>query len=409
MLLSFKFVETRLQMMLGLGVLLLGRAIALPWDSRDGGRLSEAVRTENSALTAAVCLGMSFWKRRRIAEFLGAIGLNPIFLDRVDEAVALAVEKGGLLAVWGGREMPGLTAAASAAKVPLARIEDGFLRSVGLGADFTQAVSIVVDRTGIYYDPTGPSDLENILNEAEFGADLIARARRLRQLVVSGGITKYNVGADLPDIADAARGRRRIFIPGQVEDDRSVLLGGAGIKTNLELLETVRGRNPDAFILYKPHPDVDAGHRQGAVSDERVRRFADGILRNVSSDAILAAVHEVHTLTSLAGFEALLRGLKVVVHGRPFYAGWGLTADLAPPPRRRRVLTLDELVAGVLILYPLYLDPVTRQACGPETVIERFAEAALWRPSPLVRLRRLQGLVARRWRGLGFTSAAENR
>jgi capsular polysaccharide export protein len=396
-------------MMLGLGAVLLGRATGFPRNSRDDARLSEvAPQQANSGRGVAVCLGMSFWKRRRIAEFLAAIDLNPIFLDSLDDAIAMATEKGGVLAVWAGREMPGLAAAARAADISVTRIEDGFLRSVGLGADFTQAVSIVVDRTGIYFDPTAPSDLETILNEAEFGPELVSRAQRLRRLVVSRGITKYNVGAKLPVIA-SAHGRRRIFVPGQVEDDRSVTLGGAGTRSNLELLEAVRDRNPDAFILYKPHPDVDAGHRQGAVPDEGVRRFADGILRNVSTDAILAAIDEVHTLTSLAGFEALLRGRKVVVHGKAFYAGWGLTTDLAPPPRRRRALTLDELVAGVLILYPLYLDPVTRQRCDPETVIERFAEAALWRPSPLVRLRRLQGLAARGWRGLGFASAAENR
>jgi capsular polysaccharide export protein len=54
-------------------------------------------------------------------------------------------------------------------------------------------------------------------------------------------------------------------------------------------------------------------------------------------------------------------------------------------------------VAGALILYPRYLDPVTRLPCGPELVIERLADPELWRPSFLVAARRIQGLLARRW------------
>jgi capsular polysaccharide export protein len=58
---------------------------------------------------------------------------------------------------------------------------------------------------------------------------------------------------------------------------------------------------------------------------------------------------------------------------------------------------LEELVAGVLILYPRYLDPVTRLPCGPEIIIERLADPELWRPGLLVAARRLQGVLARRW------------
>jgi capsular polysaccharide export protein len=87
-------------------------------------------------------------------------------------------------------------------------------------------------------------------------------------------------------------------------------------------------------------------------------------------------VDAVHVLTSLAGFEALLRGRAVTCHGTPFYAGWGLTRDLAPVPARRgRALTLDALVAGVLILYPRYLDPVSGLPCPPEVLVERMARA----------------------------------
>ncbi|RZK90897.1 MAG: capsular biosynthesis protein, partial [Methylobacterium sp.] len=63
------------------------------------------------------------------------------------------------------------------------------------------------------------------------------------------------------------------------------------------------------------------------------------------------------------------------VHGRPFYAGWGLTEDLAPGADRGRRLAHDELVAGALLLYPLYLDPVTLKPCSAEQLLDRLAAA----------------------------------
>jgi capsular polysaccharide export protein len=124
-------------------------------------------------------------------------------------------------------------------------------------------------------------------------------------------------------------------------------------------------------------------------------RFADAVI-NRPIATILAEIDEVHVLTSLTGFEALLRGLKVVVYGRPFYAGWGLTEDVTAIDRGRR-LSLEELVAGALILYPRYLDPVTRLPCAPELLVERMADPQLWRVGPLVIARRWQGFLARRW------------
>jgi capsular polysaccharide export protein len=105
----------------------------------------------------------------------------------------------------------------------------------------------------------------------------------------------------------------------------------------------------------------------------------------------------VSVWTSLAGFEALLRGRIVVTYGQPFYAGWGLTRDQAPLERRRRRLQLEELVAGALILYPLYVDPATGLPCGPEVLVARLAQPEYWRPSLLTRARRIQGRLRRRW------------
>lgn len=359
--------------------------------------LSDWRRVADQNQRIVSCVGMSIWKQGRMRDLLAAPGHAPRFRTRTAAAVRLAKAEGGAVAVWATREPPDLARAAEGAGVPVVRVEDGFLRSVGLGADFMPAASIIADRKGLYYDPSAPSGLDDILSTTDFSPALLERARKLTHKLVAGGITKYNVGGDMPYIG-APSGARILFVPGQVENDRSVLLGGTGTYSNFELLKQVRHANSDAFILYKPHPDVDAGYRPGAIPDADALRLADRVVRGVSSAAIIAAVDEIHTLTSLVGFEALVRGKHVVVYGQPFYAGWGLTRDHAPVPHRTRRLTLEQLVAGVLILYPRYIDPVTRLPCGPEVLIERLSHPELWRPGLLVRLRRIQGAVTRRLR-----------
>jgi capsule polysaccharide export protein KpsC/LpsZ len=41
-----------------------------------------------------------------------------------------------------------------------------------------------------------------------------------------------------------------------------MLLGGAGV-SNLELLKRARAMEPGARIIWRPHPDVEAGLRRG--------------------------------------------------------------------------------------------------------------------------------------------------
>jgi capsular polysaccharide export protein len=97
---------------------------------------------------------------------------------------------------------------------------------------------------------------------------------------------------------------------------------------------------------------------------------------DASIAACLDAADEVHTMTSLVGFEALLRGKRVVTYGLPFYAGWGLTADRHKLTRRNRRLTLDELVAGVLLRYPRYVSDASGEFTTAEAAVERLAATA---------------------------------
>ncbi|OBY24453.1 capsular polysaccharide biosynthesis protein [Leisingera sp. JC1] len=321
--------------------------------------------------------GMRLWKRKPLQKFFGA------------ERRVLFTEDQGKAQASGRRRMVWASKAAET-HADAARVEDGFLRSRGLGAELVPPLSLVTDRKGIYYDPRQPSDLDALISRrVEMTQAEERRAERLVQSLIRDGVSKYNLGG----AATALPEGRRILVPGQVEDDASILCGAGEIRTNQDLLRAVRAANPDAVIIYKPHPDVEAGLRQGQIKAEEL---ADLVACQADPMALLAAVEEVWTITSLLGFEALLRGVKVTALGTPFYAGWGLTTDLAPvPPWRRAQVPLLGLAHAALIDYPRYFDPVTGQPCPPEVAVMRLRQGHLPHPGLSNRLlSKLQGLFA---------------
>jgi capsular polysaccharide export protein len=305
----------------------------------------------------------SIWKKPIVRRFFS--GSSVVFVRS-----ASRVPVGGTLAVWGRKPFSGKLPE----EVQLIRLEDGFLRSVGLGADLIRPMSWVIDASGIYYDATQPSDLEMLLQKTEFAPELLARAAKLRERVVNAGLTKYNVGSSGWHRPPGAA--RVILVPGQVESDASLRYGAPGVCTNLGLLRRVREANPDAFVIYKPHPDVVAGLRRKGRGEDEAARWCDEIVVDADMGQMLPQVDEVHTLTSLAGFEALLRGKAVTCYGQPFYAGWGLTTDIEPVLRRSRRLSLDMLVACTLILYPVYISRATGGFVTPEQAMD---ELLAWR------------------------------
>ena len=341
-------------------------------------QLEAEVRAFREDRFGHVALGMRLWKRGRLQAMFG--GEKPLrFIDDPTRAVALAGAEGRGLLVWAGTESAGLAA-------PVIRqVEDGFLRSTGLGADLVPPLSLVADDLGIYYDPRRESRFERLMAAPllPFGA---ARAERLVASLIAAGLSKYNLAAaTLPDLPPG----HRILIPGQVEDDASIRLGAGAVRSNLGLVQAARAANPDAVLIYKPHPDVEAGLRPGRISAADLAGLADAVARHADPIALIAACDEVWTMTSLMGFEALLRGKPVTCLGAPFYAGWGLTRDLGPVPERRlhaadgAPLPRPDRLAlahAALIAYPRYFDPVSRRPCPPEVVVERLAQGTV--PAP---------------------------
>jgi capsular polysaccharide export protein len=355
-------------------------------------QLEAEVRALRADRAGHVAIGMRLWKRGRLQAFFGR-EKPVIFQDDPDKALALAQRTGRGILVWAAKH-PELAAPG------LKRVEDGFLRSRGLGARLVPPLSLVTDDAGIYYDPTRPSQLEALIT-APLPPGGRARAEALVAALVARRLSKYNLAAPpLPPLPAGAK----ILVPGQVEDDASIRLGAGAVKTNLGLLQAARRAHPLATILYKPHPDVEAGLRPGGLSPKLCEDLADLVLPQADPVALIEACDAVWTMTSLLGFEALLRGKKVTCLGAPFYAGWGLTEDLGPVPRRRHHAAdghplprpdLATLVHAALIAYPRYFDPVSHRPCPPEVALDRLAEGNIPRPSLALRsLAKLQGLLA---------------
>jgi len=355
----------------------------------------------NRTITAA--FGFGQWKQQTVDALLwngrdAHVDFAPATSQRLAE-----VGEGETIALWKARVPAEFLAECERRSAPVHEVEDGFIRSVGLGANCVPPLSIIVDAVGVHYDPSRPSGLENLLVGGDFDPELLARAAELRRLVVESGISKYEVGG--ARIERPGGVRRHVLVTGQVEDDRSVLSGAAGVAGNLDLLRRARAAEPDAFIIYKPHPDVLSGHRKGHVTEADALRHADIIMADQPISALLDMVDAIHVMTSLAGFEALLRGKEVFTHGVPFYAGWGLTRDLGSvPERRNRRRSLDELVAATLLLYPRYLDPVTGLPCSPEILVKRLKSGVTHQSRVIVLLRRTQGSIRRIATRLGFAA-----
>lgn len=277
------------------------------------------------------------------------------------------------------------------------RVEDGFLRSMGLGATLVRPLSLVFDDIGIHYDASKPSRLEIILQEHDFTSWEIDRARTLRQSIVANGLTKYN----LPnaDHIELPTHKKTILVIGQVEDDASILSNLSSIRSNLELIRAARRLNPNAFLAYKPHPDVAAGLRRGAVERKQLQELVDLVLDRHSITPLYDIFDEIHTISSTSGFEAIIRGERPVVWGTPFYSGWGLDDNKSgiELPRRTRRLSVDQLIAATLILYPRYVHPRSRRLCRAESIVHALQQAREPRANLMDTLsRQLMSFFARR-------------
>lgn len=304
-------------------------------------------------------VGFSLWKRAFMRAFCQPLATELRFV-RTPPAQLAADEQ---VLVWGSR-YPELAN-------PI-RVEDGFIRSRGLGSNLCRPSSLSIDPVGIYFDSRRPSGLEQLLNEQPLNEQALARGAALVDLLRQHGVSKYNVGTVQP-FTPPGDGRSLVLVVGQVDGDASILTGSPVIRSNEQLLWAVRAARPEAHILFKPHPDVVAGNRAGAISAECLASCVDSQVLDLGLTSLYPHVDELHTMTSLSGFEALVQGVKVTTWGQPFYSGWGLTEDIHPAERRQRALPLAALVYLTLVAYPRYIDWQSGLWMSPEQLIRQLA------------------------------------
>ena len=280
--------------------------------------------------------------------------------------------------IWSFNEEEEISKYAVENNIPIYRIEDGFIRSIGLGSMHTPPYSLCLDKKGMYFDSSKPSDLEDILNFYDFQSDtsLLKQAREAMERLTTLGISKYN-HVEKKDSSKyyGTKHNKRILVIGQVEDDASILRGSKIRWTNNQLVLLAKEENPEAEIIYKPHPDVLTGRRPKQSDPKDIKHIAKVIEEPLSLVDAFQTIDHVYTITSLAGFEALIRGIPVTTVGAPFYSNWGLTDDRQKVSRRKRKLSIEELFAGAYILYPKYIDPNTGENISLKRTIELLANS----------------------------------
>ncbi|WP_085061107.1 capsular polysaccharide biosynthesis protein [Campylobacter jejuni] len=324
-------------------------------------------------------LGFTLWKRHFIKPFFKAKDNEIIFLNSIKSLVRYKLKEDDKFFIWGKKYDENTLKNLLLVKAKeqnltnftpkVSLVEDGFIRSISLGSDLTRPFSLIVDDKGLYIDPNKASKLEELLQNEIFDENMLNRAKNIIKILLENRFSKYN-GLKHEDLKINAKiGQKIILIPAQVEDDASMILGGFGLST-LDLLKEVRSKNQDAYIIFKPHPDVLSGNRVGLKDETLILEFCDEIVKDCSIDSAIKIADEIHTITSTSGFDALLRAKKVFTYGMPFYAGWGLTKDKYRCERRTRKLSLEELVAGALIAYPRYINPKTKTLCEIEVCLD---------------------------------------
>ena len=314
-------------------------------------------------------VGFSLWKRAFLTKFLGGLAESFKFVKSAQQASALAKAGDGVL-IWGAKDYD----YAPPAGVKLFRCEDAFIRGKGLGAELKRPQSLIVDRRGVYFDGSQPSDLEQAINNITLSAEQIDRGTQLRKLLVNQRISKYNLTGKPDHLFSGAKpAQKKLLVTGQVDSDASIRYGSHEVRSNLALLQRVRDYVPDAYIVYKPHPDVVMAGRAGHIPEDEVLKWADRLATDSDIFDCIAQCDALHVMTSLAGFEALLQHKTVHTWGTPFYSGWGLTVDHHPYERRLATRTIDELVYFAHCHYPRYINWATKRFTTPERMIQNLA------------------------------------
>jgi capsular polysaccharide export protein len=330
--------------------------------------VGEDWRDQDSKKPVAILWGFNNWKwgfvKAYLPEYRTAFAPRKILSLPSLLAIRRFPIAPSVVIFWGYTEPWLVRWYAEMKNIKILRMEDGFIRSSSLGASHSTPYSLVLDDVGLHYNPNGPSAIENILNHHQFTESELATANECLKLMIDLRLSKYNPAALDKEHLGTIKIRKRVAVLGQVDNDMSIRLGNPDGWTMTELIRLAKIENPDAEILYRPHPDIYKGFQRSRFRLRSVEKFCQISTPDIPLVDFLDTVDHVYTITSLSGFEALLRGKKVTVVGAAFYAGWGVTDDRMSFPSRRRKCTLPELFFGIYLKYPRYLANINDSEIG---------------------------------------------
>lgn len=333
---------------------------------------------ENKKL--AILVGFNPWKREiasaylkdyKTAFLMGKVTLNKIkrlndtFIKNIDE-------KEITFFIWGkkddfffSRYLDSLKL--KGIKVNKVYVEDGFVRSINSGVLHSRPASLTFDTVANHFE-NKENDLEKLLSNYKLSEHEKAEAKIYLDIFRDLRITKYfdPNPFDNEKFENEISNKKAVLVIGQVEDDASIITSKSKIKTNHELVSLAIKENPNSKIYYRPHPDYFAEIREDK-NKNNVYKLCDVLSPATSIFEILGVVDKVYTISSLAGFEAVIHGKSVAVLGTPFYSNWGLTDDRTTINRRQRKLSIEEIFYIAYIKYPKYMSMVSDE---PSSLIE---------------------------------------
>ncbi|WP_298982912.1 hypothetical protein [uncultured Roseibium sp.] len=263
--------------------------------------------------------------------------------------------------------------AAIAHAIPYVAVEDGFLRSINPGSK-EPPFSMIIDRTGVYYDARQPSDLEAFIRRRAQIEDLHQETRKAMAFLRDNRLSKYNNSTlhDISELPEISTSRNEcVLVVDQTAGDASITGGLATDHSFSSMLASALSENPKSQILLRVHPESMSGAKPGHFSEGQLRQLAatnNDIAKALNSRRIrltpepinpwllLENCSKTYCISSQLGFEALIAGCEVHCFGVPFYAGWGLTKDRgADVPRRRTQASLEDVFAGTYFDYCRYI------------------------------------------------------
>ena len=318
----------------------------------------EALGTNSSAKTKAVLLNAD--NPKRVLHFLWK-KYEIFWLQKQRTSVHyLRLLRGGILIWSGGGVSAGVIKIANEIGATLLTIEEGILSRCGWRKSYSVPLFADVGP----YAPAGlqVSRLMTMVNAPELDDEgLLARAAtfRARYLDMRHSILEKYERQASAIFSDKSKHVLAVWEDhGECLDDQIIAF-----------LESVRQREKrkKVFCLAVRNGEVFTPDGLPGL----IRASCCFLTHPAEIDALLDSAAAVHVRSSLIGFEALLAGRPVITYGGEWYAGWGLTEDVQPAVRSRK-LSLDQLTALTFFLSARYTAPYSHEHLSPEEAL------ALW-------------------------------